>query len=153
MPADTRMDAATENQLKTTVISCVQTVAEANAEGGWPASQRREEALAKALRAMASLLGTTLQDRKYIDSRGDFSVFAQSDQPTGFREPCGSFSQEFCDWLNKHNPRTGVNPGAHIAPPHGWCWQNHFDTERMVTAFAQTLTPSNDPEQAPTPGM
>lgn len=95
-------------------------------------SNVRQTALAEGLRALATKHGITLQEPLHIDSNGEFSIVAESDNPSDRR--CGftaHYGEAFAALLNKHRPRTGIAPGS-VCAENGWCRMNHFDVERLV---------------------
>ncbi len=92
----------------------------------------RETHLAEALRAVAAKTGVTLREPLRIDSNGEFSIVAVPTEPTNIPGAAGRYSDEFVALLNRHNPRCGVLPTAHLLPENGWCRMNHFDVERLV---------------------
>ncbi len=105
-----------------------------------PFSDVRESLLAKALEETAVSLGVTLKTPLHLDSRAEFSVnAAPGDQGAKYSGACGHYTEEFVALLNQHNPRCGVSPGAKLLPENGWCHLFHFDAERMVVDYANSI--------------
>lgn len=89
----------------------------------------REHNIASGLLIIATKHGVNLRGPLHINSLGEFSLIADGPE-TPY---CGMFGT-FADILNDHNPRTGLQSGAHIMPENGWCYLNHFDAERLVAS-------------------
>lgn len=101
-------------------------------------SRKRESALCEALVQMAQSLGCDLELPISIDSRGELRIVTKG---KGLREAgSGQYGLAFSEWLNTANPRTGVQPGAHLLPESGWCYLNHFEAERLVQRYAATFS-------------
>lgn len=94
----------------------------------------RAGCLAAALAELAAEHGVVLQRPLQIDSRGEFSIVAMPADGSAFACGAGPFGEVFSQLLNRHNPRTGISPGATLEPKSGWCSLNHFDVERLVLA-------------------
>lgn len=91
---------------------------------------RREKALCDAVVAMAADFGVKLKHPICIDARGEISVVTEE----------GQYGQAFAELLNQHcRPRTGILPTAIMKDWDSWCRVNHFDAERLVTAYAASL--------------
>lgn len=102
-------------------------------------SRSREASLARALRALAAEHGVTLHGYLRISSGEFHIVAARPDGRDAYIHGSGEFGEAFAAILNRHNPRTGERPGAHIMAENGWCYMNHFDVERMVTEAVHAL--------------
>lgn len=89
----------------------------------------REQALAEGLRRLAVKFGLTFQEPLQINSRGEFNLFLDHKNYT--ENP--RYGEEFTKLLNKHSPRTGINPTKHMDPMNSWCMMFHFDVARMLT--------------------
>jgi len=88
----------------------------------------RSSALCLAVVELAASQGAQLKPISTIDSRGELPIFVTNGTKYG---------ELFATTLNTHcNPRTGVQPGAHMTADAGWCHVGHFDAERMVLPFA-----------------
>jgi hypothetical protein len=98
-------------------------------------SRIRQDALGKALVAMAEDHGVTLQSPLYLDSNGEFSITALHPNGGSPLQGCGPFGEEFAAALTRHKARTGTNPGI-LCADNGWCRLNHFEAEKMVRAYA-----------------
>jgi hypothetical protein len=98
----------------------------------------REYYIPEALYQMAALFSIRLKEPLQVDSNGELmivSVTSCAEVPQRVH-----FSQAYADILNQHNPRCGVQPGAHILPENSWCRLNHFEAEKMVLNYLATLT-------------
>lgn len=83
----------------------------------------RENAICRAVMALATMLGSEIEPVNYFTSRAEVQIV-------------GNYSEDFANALNTHgNPRTGALPGAVMTAGSGWCYVNHFDAERLVQAF------------------
>lgn len=98
----------------------------------------RGGAICAAVVAMAKSFDVTLKPIGGIDSRGDIHITAAKGVEDG-TAGCGRFGAEFAEWLNTSNVRTGLCPPAHLSPDSGWCIINHFDAERMILRYAESL--------------
>ncbi len=98
---------------------------------------QREPALARALRAMATELGVTLQEPLQIDANGEYSIVALKPDGCDPRYGCGAFGAPFAEALSRHRARTGITPSTMDAA-NGWCRLFHLEAEKMVRAYAQT---------------
>jgi hypothetical protein len=92
-------------------------------------ARTREANLAGGLRTLAERHSVKLREPLRINANGEFNVIAEGATPYKGCSPYGSLAAV----LNRHNPRTGVQPGACLLPESGWCYMNHFDVERMLT--------------------
>lgn len=109
-------------------------------------SDLREKYLSAALNAMAGDFGVKLNQPLQINSNGEYAVTAL---PKDINHDAGGFGQELSTVLNRHNPRTGVRPGATLLPENGWCYLNHFDAERMVFEYAEARQPKPEKPYKP----
>lgn len=91
----------------------------------------REDALSKAMDALACAHGVTLQKPLQIDSRGEMSLVAMPLDGSDPRCGAGQFGT-LVDVLNQYQPRCGVSSGAVLVPQMGWCRMNHFQVEKMI---------------------
>ena len=89
-----------------------------------PKGDKREAAIAHALRAMAAANGVTLTEPLHIDARGEFALIAKP-----------SFGPVLAKYLNAVGPRTGISPGAHMDERSCWCYLNHFAAEQMIRNY------------------
>jgi hypothetical protein len=96
-----------------------------------PYSRTRERLIHEGLIAIALRCDVTLS-APGIDANGEYRLQALTTPPQG--QVCGPFG-DFAAMLNKHNPRCGLQPGAHLEASSGWCYINHFDAERLVLEF------------------
>lgn len=83
----------------------------------------RQQALMAGLHRLATKYGFAWKSSLYINSRGEIDLFLEDGQKYG---------PEFVLLLNKHNPRTGINPTKYMDPSNNWCMMNHFDVTRML---------------------
>jgi hypothetical protein len=96
-------------------------------------SRARQEAISKALNAVAALQGVTLRLPLQIDSNGDYSIVATSKDAPNPLYPGNKYGS-LAEVLNRHNPRCGMYGSSTLLPEGNWCMMNHFDVERMVCA-------------------
>lgn len=89
-----------------------------------PHANRRESCLCTAIEALATELGAQIEGPLRIDSRGDIAV--------NVKRGAGGYGAALAELLNRHNPRTGIQPGAVLQASSSWCYLNHFDAERLV---------------------
>lgn len=84
----------------------------------------RENAICRAVMALAGVMGADIEPVNYFTSRAEVRIV-------------GNYSEDFARALNAHaNPRTGVLPGAVMTAGQSWCYVNHFDAERLILAYA-----------------
>lgn len=109
---------------------------------------RREEALAHALDAMAKGFGVTLEKPLHIDGNGEFSIVAMPPDGSSPKLGTGPFGKEFVTELNQHWPRTGTQPGAVLLPEVGWCRMHHDEVEKMVVRYHDEQLRAQHAQQA-----
>lgn len=95
----------------------------------------REAAIAKGLRNFAKHFGFELKEPLHINGNGEYMLSVVNPES---REYCGRFG-DAVEFMNRHNPRTGIVPGARLIPENGWCYMNHFSVAKMLEEFEQTL--------------
>lgn len=100
------------------------------------AADARTTLLLKAVTEMAKEFGVELKPLHSIDANGELRVVAVDPCSSVF---CGYFNG-FSKWLQTARPRTGVTgTTCKLDESSGWCLINHFEAERMVLAYADTL--------------
>lgn len=91
----------------------------------------REDAMSKAMDALAGAHGVNLQKPLQLDSNGEMSLVAMPLDGSDPRYGTGQFGT-LSAVLNQYQPRCGVAPGAVLPPQMGWCRMNHFQVEKMI---------------------
>lgn len=105
----------------------------------------REKSIAQALDAMAKDFGVRLQKPLFIDSRGEFKLYALKDGfETTHNVGCGKYGEGFAEAINKRGARTGFPGPNQLGPNDGWCMMNHFAAEKMVLEHAGALLSLDD---------
>lgn len=97
----------------------------------------REHYLPEAVYRMAELFGIRLKEPLQIDANGEMMIVSVDNGSEVVQRV--HFTQAYADVLNKHNPRCGVQPGAHIMEGNSWTRLNHFEAEKMVLAHLAAL--------------
>lgn len=97
-------------------------------------SRQREDALIKAVEAMAICYGTKLRSIISINSRGEISLVCDDSR---------GYGAGFASVLSSFHTRTGtVSRKSPVLPESTWSYMNHFDAEAMVfsmDSFLKTL--------------